>query len=318
MRRFWVAAVASAVVASAAPAWGWHGAGHMAIAIIAYRDLGPERAGKVADILRQHQDYKLWMSEKPADLDEDKYLFMRASVWPDDIKSPTHPSHSFNQPTWHYFDLLYRIPKDLPEPTPEPGEHIIEAEAKNEEVLRTSTDPAARARAVCWLFHLIGDIHQPLHATALVSKQFPQGDRGGNLEWISGTEGAMNLHTFWDGLWNRETVRDSARAKAFSALRADDLDILKVEAVADRSINTNRRKGIRELKQTAFDKWVEESFKLAKKEVYLNGGLAAGTARSDAAPLPAGYEDRARKLGEKRLAVAGYRLADRMRRFLNL
>jgi len=30
-----------------------------------------------------------------------------------------------------------------------------------------------------WLFHLIGDIHQPLHSTALFStKLFPEGDRG--------------------------------------------------------------------------------------------------------------------------------------------
>ena len=50
----------------ARPALAWHGAGHMAVAIIAYRDLGPVKSKQVADMLRQLPDYKLWMAEKPA------------------------------------------------------------------------------------------------------------------------------------------------------------------------------------------------------------------------------------------------------------
>lgn len=30
------------------------------------------------------------------------------------------------------------------------------------------------------LMHIIGDLHQPLHNAALVSKEHPKGDRGGN------------------------------------------------------------------------------------------------------------------------------------------
>ena len=40
-------------------------------------------------------------------------------------------------------------------------------------------DPEERAVAMCWVFHLIGDAHQPLHVTQLYSTQFPKGDRGG-------------------------------------------------------------------------------------------------------------------------------------------
>ena len=43
-----------------------------------------------------------------------------------------------------------------------------------------SNSPDVKAMAYCWLFHLVGDIHQPLHCTALFSAEhFPKGDRGG-------------------------------------------------------------------------------------------------------------------------------------------
>jgi hypothetical protein len=31
-----------------------------------------------------------------------------------------------------------------------------------------------------WLFHLVGDIHQPLHTVQLFTREYPNGDRGGN------------------------------------------------------------------------------------------------------------------------------------------
>ena len=39
-----------------------------------------------------------------------------------------------------------------------------------------------RAVAACWLFHLVGDIHQPLHNASyfLSDKSFLTGDLGGN------------------------------------------------------------------------------------------------------------------------------------------
>jgi S1/P1 Nuclease len=35
------------------------------------------------------------------------------------------------------------------------------------------------------LIHYIGDIHQPLHATAKVNPNYPKGDMGGNLFTIT-------------------------------------------------------------------------------------------------------------------------------------
>lgn len=45
--------------------------------------------------------------------------------------------------------------------------------------------------------HLVGDIHQPLHATTRYANDFKTGDRGGNSFKITG-DGVSNLHALWD------------------------------------------------------------------------------------------------------------------------
>lgn len=51
---------------------------------------------------------------------------------------------------------------------PEPI-NILTALASNESVVKGDNDAARRAIALSWLFHLVGDIHQPLHAVQLFS-----------------------------------------------------------------------------------------------------------------------------------------------------
>src|SRR5262245_48474805 len=44
----------------------------------------------------------------------------------------------------------------------------------------SGADDDVRSYDLVWLIHLVGDAHQPLHATARFSKTFPDGDAGGN------------------------------------------------------------------------------------------------------------------------------------------
>mgnify|MGYP002145137110 CR=1 FL=1 len=53
------------------------------------------------------------------------------------------------------------------------------------------------------LLHLVGDIHQPLHAAALFSNEFPKGDDGGNLFKINYSESVTNLHKLYDSLFEK-------------------------------------------------------------------------------------------------------------------
>jgi len=71
---------------------------------------------------------------------------------------------------------------------------------------------------------------------------------------------------------------------------------------------------------TAAEAWAKESFEIATKIAYQNGALR-GTPKgqrkdcrevTDAAVLPNGYANIARKIADRRMMLAGYRLADRL------
>jgi len=49
-----------------------------------------------------------------------------------------------------------------------------------------------------YLIHVLGDIHQPLHASSLFDDRFPKGDMGGNLYKIQYTENIEQLHKLFD------------------------------------------------------------------------------------------------------------------------
>ena len=80
--------------------------------------------------------------------------------------------------------------------------NILTAMAENERIVKNETDPARKAIALAWLFHLVGDIHQPLHVSQIFTLDYPNGDRGGNEICVRVTQFGqpMDLHRFWDGV----------------------------------------------------------------------------------------------------------------------
>lgn len=50
------------------------------------------------------------------------------------------------------------------------------------------------------LIHYVGDIHQPLHCTSRVNKNYPKGDRGGNDVPIKARGEVNELHAVWDSV----------------------------------------------------------------------------------------------------------------------
>jgi hypothetical protein len=57
---------------------------------------------------------------------------------------------------------------------PEPV-NILTALAENQSVVKNGNDPERKGVALAWLFHLVGDIHQPLHTAQLFTVDYPQG-----------------------------------------------------------------------------------------------------------------------------------------------
>src|SRR5207237_9808740 len=83
--------------------------------------------------------------------------------------------------------------------------NIVEALAQcTNELKDASTSGDKKAIDLCWVEHLVGDIHQPLHAATHYSPAFPKGDSGGNNDMVLRDppypDSKANLHFVWDSI----------------------------------------------------------------------------------------------------------------------
>jgi hypothetical protein len=179
----------------------------MIIGAIAYKELkasSTQTVARIVAILKKHPYYqKEWkeeMSKYNLVEDKDMYLFMIAARWPDDVRSG---EENYHHSTWHYINYFYKpSDKTSTDTYPTNGENIVSAFKENLAVLQSNAEDSKKAIALCWIFHLVGDVHQPLHASTYITDMFPEGDRGGNLFKIKVEHDSkiINLHSLWDGL----------------------------------------------------------------------------------------------------------------------
>ena len=163
---------------------------------------------------------------------------------------------------------------------------------------------ADRAEALRFLVHFVGDVHQPLHATARDSVAHPEGDRGGNdFDILSPPlfRGVprlpKNLHALWDagvGLFRYDATPLTAETRRQIAVQAETL-----------TAALPRPMFWRELRRERPDEWAKESFEGAKRVAYR---LPENSMPTDA------YLRDAQALAARRVVLAGYRLADLINR----
>lgn len=105
--------------------------------------------------------------------------------WADDAKNKqTAPLHFINFPR---NDCHYTPERDCPD-----GKCIVAAIEKYKEKLLTPSLPKKeRTKALKYLVHFVGDIHQPLHAGYA-------DDKGGNTYQVQFQGKGTNLHKVWD------------------------------------------------------------------------------------------------------------------------
>jgi len=297
---------AMAVVLVAGPSLAWNRSGHMVTGAIAYDELlktSPSTLARVIAILRQHPQYESrWKPQLVGmnEQDQGRFLFMLAARWPDDIRG----DKEFDHPVWHYIDYPYKPkgqPASVPAPAP-PSENMVEAFKQNLAILQTAAPgpqmDAQKAVALCWIFHLLGDSHQPLHAVSLFTTQFPEGDRGGNLFFIRpdpSNPTTQNLHAYWDNILLTDDRYDPARDLATKIENAQEREPRKASA------------------EPHFEKWAHQSFDLAVSAVYRKGKLKISTDKNAGTPLPPDYHAAAERIATRRVALAGYRLAGVLR-----
>src|SRR4051794_21888163 len=220
MKRTILTAVCTAALACT-PAHAWNSLGHKSVAEIAWRQLDPPTRQKIVDTLRRHPRFDVDFAAKMEDAaqkgdkaTQDHWIFQHAATWPDEIRK----NKEYDRPLWHYIDLpLFLNPSDrtalggkspvnlsaeFPTSISDKKYNAIQAIAWSRATLTSKAGPDVRAIAYCWLLHLVGDIHQPLHSTSLFSAdRFRKGDEGGNK--IPLTKG-KNLHSLWDGLLGKQ------------------------------------------------------------------------------------------------------------------
>ena len=337
------------LLAATTPAHAWNDFGHELIARIAWQELAPEVRSRVLALFREaprdsrmhcidlNQDprlggcgrfaYRLGDAETPED--GNRILFERAAYWPDLARQ----LEKYNRPTWHYIGWTWRQgadgtahDTDLPVPEPNAVSQLLELALS---VADTSGRPDKRAIHLAWIFHLVGDIHQPLHAASRVTERRDEreGDRGGNGFGLD--EWNRNLHAFWDGALDgpfRAGIRQQALAElgsranrqpategfwgAFGELRDREYEALKdrvAEEIRSRHPLDDATRA--ELKSGDFEAWAGESNRIVRTSLY-PPELTRGEA-----PSPA-YADVAYETSLRRAALAGYRLADLLRQML--
>ncbi|MBV8502593.1 MAG: S1/P1 nuclease [Paucibacter sp.] len=162
-------AVAAGLFAGVSSALAWGADGHRLVAKEAESLLTPAARAQVDRLLKL---------EPGATLES-------VSTWPDEVRTPaTAP--------WHYVNLprdsgcTYVAPRDCPD-----GACVVEAIERQTAILASNAPDAERLMALKYVVHLVGDVHQPLHAGYA-------DDKGGNTYQVQFAGRGTNLHSVWD------------------------------------------------------------------------------------------------------------------------
>jgi hypothetical protein len=149
-------------------AFAWGSQGHQVIANVAWQALTPKSRDEVSQLLATEPGQTL----------------ESIATWADEHRSPATSS-------WHYVNFPRNSCKFEPERDCAGGQCVVGAIEKNLSVLASNADDKARLKALKYLVHLVGDIHQPLHAGY-------KDDRGGNTYSLRAFMRQSNLHSVWD------------------------------------------------------------------------------------------------------------------------
>lgn len=172
------------LLAVPAPALAWGDYAHRLIATIAEAELTPAARAEVRRILVQGAavDTPTCPLATMAD----------ASVWPDCVRG-LGERFAFSAP-WHYQNIDICLPFDGTAKCPDDNCVTAQIPVQLAIAANRKASPAARAQALAFVVHFVGDMHQPLHIG-------DKHDRGGND--VRAAYGAkaperMNLHRVWD------------------------------------------------------------------------------------------------------------------------
>ena len=288
----WCLAVLS--IGIAAPAFAWGTQGHMATGLIAYDRLvsrDPAAISQIDALIAQHPDRARFDAALAGltGTERERRLFALIARWPDDIRATP-----YDHPHWHHQLRVVVGWTALRGPRFGAADKAFR---RNLRLLRDlRADPGQRAIALCWLFHITGDMHQPLHAGHRMDGHFLLTDFAGTKGWVRRGNNAApeTLHHFWDTAAD-STEEDVAGASAIAmAAQANP------PAVGEQGPDF----------LAAYQGWVRESERAAADLAYPGVMKAEGRRPEKAGILLPDYVAQAHSVAERRIGEAGERLAD--------
>lgn len=275
--RLFSAVCASTLLFAAFASQAWGPEGHAIVADIAQQHLTPAASAQVEALLGQEGLNRL----------------DQISSWADaNRKELPHTGG------WHYVDIplhaaSYVAQRDCPQ------DNCVVAKLNHytQVLADKSAMPAARLEALKWVVHLVGDVHQPLHAE-------DNNDKGGNTVQVQFFGRGTNLHSVWDG----RVIRKALDLHPGPNYTFDHAIVQKDAMVLDGSITDPQRKAwassisLSNLGGEAID-WANESHALAQQVAYTDLAKPSGDAWSQR------YQAKAWPVVKTRLEQGGVRLA---------
>lgn len=253
---FFAAASYSAIIF----AWGIEG--HRTVALIADAELTASARAQV------HQLLALEGRESMGDV----------ASWADEIrgKEPELSNHTVRIP---FKATQYDPNRDCSRK----GRCVIYGiQSASEQLANQNIPPLERLRALKFLIHYVGDIHQPLHAIKQIGQMQAQ---WGKRHW--------RLHKIWDTILIRSLKRSPEEL-------AQDLFTDPTYAY---------------VQQGTPEQWAMESHDIARNFIYHNDMNTAKT--KETITLPNGYPEDSVPVVKKRLAAAGIRLGRLLNQLLS-
>jgi hypothetical protein len=350
MLKVWMAAIGAAIALVVAPAaYGWNEDGHKIVALIAWSKMTPEIQSKSAQLIRSHPRFDdhfagnmpMDISTAPAAV-QDEWLFAHAAIWPDQVRSTGNgvtrrDVFDFHRARWHFInlpiylndedraeldgDLEVNLSRNIPPGNTgaSPGRRAMNAvqALKFATVVVNDKDTRDFKKGVylCWLAHLVGDIHQPMHSAALFTTlRFEGGDQGANKVFVRDER----LHSVWDGsiLKPRRDASGRFQRPTFADQKTMANTLLQNSA--------NVTAGDAAATKMEFETWLQESFELSDK-----AGYTAPIRRfvsdheevteDDIPSFDPGdnYFREAERIARRRGVEAGFRLAKQITRILD-
>lgn len=158
-------------------ALAWGPLGHRVIARLAWQQLTPQARAAVTRLLETG----------------DRDSLAAVAAWPDAIRDQPQYRDLWQRTRHkHYVNFADSACDYVPQRDCADGDCVVAAISDYESRLANTDLPAEkRLRALIFVVHFIGDVHQPLHAGY-------RGDAGGNARHVHMDGEATNLHHVWD------------------------------------------------------------------------------------------------------------------------